>query len=128
MTKRKIAGTVADPTLPKTPVTIGEKTYSLCFDFGALAEAETAINADLLRARSDYQVNLLNALPTQNLANTRILFAAALRTFHPEIDFDEACKMPDAPALFTVASAIRDAWVAAMPAPEQAADPTQPGE
>lgn len=126
---RKIAGTVADATLPKTPITIGETTYNLCFDLGALSEAETSINAELARAKSDDRVNVLNALPVQNLSNTRVMFAAALRVFHPEVKFFDALKMVTAPVLFDVALAVRKAWGEAMPEPEaDPVDPPQPGE
>lgn len=130
MKTRKIAGTIADATLPKTPVEIGGKTFNLCFDLGALAEAEQAINAELHRAgrRADF-VNLLNALPVQNLTNTRIVFAAAVRTFHPEIGFDEAIELLEMPDLYNVAVAIREAWDASAPAPakDAAENPTPAG-
>lgn len=110
MKQRKIAGTIADATLPKTPIEIGGVTYQLCFDLGALAEAETAINAELgAGGRSDF-VNLLFALPAQNLANTRIVFAAAVRTFHPELSFDAARNLVQLPDLYAVALKVREAW------------------
>lgn len=121
---RKIAGTVADPTLPKSPVTVGGKSYNLCFDLGALAEAETAINAELIRAGRTDLVNLLYALPNQTLANTRIIFAAAVRTFHPEISFDAARKLISLDDLYSVALAIREAWDASKPAE---GNPPEPG-
>jgi hypothetical protein len=124
---RKIAGTVADPTLPKTPVVIGGKTYNLCFDLGALAEAETAINAEILRAGRTDIVNLLFALPGQNLANTRIMFAAAVRKFQPEIDFESALELLTFESIYAVATALTAAWKAANPEPEKTADPPQPG-
>jgi hypothetical protein len=121
MATRRIAGTIADATLPKTPITIAGREYNLCFDLGALAEAETAINAELVKAgRSDY-VNLLFALPAQNLASTRIVFAAALRTFHPDIDFDAAKKMIALEDLYAVALKVREAWQAARVDDETAA-------
>lgn len=128
MTGRKVAGTAADPTLPKTPVTIGGTTYQLCFDLGALAEAETAINAELLRANSDKQVNLLAALPVQDLASTRALFAAGLRAFHPEISYAEAVKLLDFSSLYDVAIAVRTAWGAASPEADKGADPPRADE
>lgn len=122
--ERKIAGTASDPTLPKTPVEIGGKTYNLCFDLGALAEAETAINAELARAgRTDF-VNLLFALPRLNLANVRTIFAAAVRKFHPKLSFDEACAMVDLNSAWDIATAVKGAWEAAQPAAE--ADPPAP--
>jgi hypothetical protein len=125
MKHRNIAGTIADATLPKTPIEIGGVTYQLCFDLGALAEAETAINAELSAAgRGDF-VNLLYALPAQNLANTRIVFAAAVRTFHPELSFDAARKLVELPDLYAVALKVRQAWEASR-VDEGAAAPAVP--
>lgn len=113
---RKVAGSPADPTLPKTPITIDGNVYNLCFDFAALAEAESALNAE------GHNVNLLAALPTLNLANTRTVFAAALRTFHSDIAFDDAVKLVNFGNAYTIAGAIADAWEAAIPKTE-----TKPG-
>ena len=119
MTKsaRKIAGTPVDPTLPKTPIKIGAKTYDLCFDLGALAEAESHFR------QQGIEVNLLEALPGYTLSHVRTLFPCALRTFHPEISFADAQKMITMPVLYVVAAAIGDAWKASLPEPD--ADPAQ---
>jgi hypothetical protein len=111
---RKIANTVADATLPKTPVTLDGKTYNLCLDFGALSEAETAINRELARAGSDQRVNLLAATVEENLANTGILFAAALRKYHPEISYKDALALINKENVFIVVFGIREAWNAAV--------------
>jgi len=107
---RAIAHTVADPTLPKVPVVVGGKTYNLCFDLGALAEAEFAINADFFKHGSDERLNLLAVLPAANLYSVRVMFAAALRVFHPEISFGDAQKLFAYADVYTVADAVRTAW------------------
>jgi hypothetical protein len=126
--KRKIAGTAADPTLPKTPVVIGGKTYNLCLTLGALAEAEAAINAELLVAGRVDLVNLLFALPVQNLSNTRMVFAGAIRTFHPEISYEEALKLPALSEIYDVAILVKKAWDEASARPEASLDPLQPSK
>lgn len=108
---RKIANTKTDPTLPKTPIAINDDEYNLCFDLGALAEAEAELNAE------GHNVNLLAALPTLNLTNVRVIFAAAIRKFHPSIDYDEAVGMVNLGNVYLIAAAISDAWQAALPAP-----------
>lgn len=124
MKQRKIAGTIADATLPKTAIEIRGKTYHLCFDLGALAEAETAINAELAREGRSDLVNLLYALPAQNLASTRTIFAAAVRTFHPDLSFEEARQLPALEDLYTVAVKVREAWNQSRvePAADEAAE------
>lgn len=125
--QRKIAGTSADATLPKTPIEIRGKEYFLCFDLGALAEAETVINFELARQGRSDLVNLLYALPAQNLASTRIIFAAAVRTFHPELSFEEARQLPALEDLYTVAVKVREAWNQSRVEPAASdADPNPP--
>lgn len=115
MSKSSKAKTVPkiDPTLPKTPIIINDETYNLCFDFGALALAEAALN------EQGHTVNLLAALPQLNLANTRIIFAAALHAFHPDIAFEQAVGMVNFGNVYLIAGAIADAWEASLPAPKQ---------
>src|SRR5579875_2429828 len=119
MTKQ-IAGTTIDPTLPTTPITIEGTTYHLCFDLGALAEAEQALN------REGHQVNLLAALPHLTLANVRIIFAAAIRKYHPEIGYHQAISMVTLANVYAIATAIAAAWTEAVPEPEE--EPAQDGQ
>jgi hypothetical protein len=128
MKQKRIAGTIADATLPKTPIEIGGKTYNLCFTLGALSEAETSINAEFARQGSEERVNLLQALPSANLASTIIVFAAAVRTFHPEITFDEARELLTFDDLLAVFLKVRDAWNQSRVKPKDEAEenPTVP--
>lgn len=120
MPKRKTANTSADPTLPKTPVRINGKTYDLCFDLGALAEAETELN------RQGHDVNLLRALPVLNLASVREIFPAAVRKFHPDLSFADAQKLVTLQSIYPIANAIWDAWMAAAPDLEPVLSPANP--
>jgi hypothetical protein len=126
--KRKVAESIEDPTLPKTPVEIGGKTYNLCFTFGAIATAEHHINAEFARSGSPERVSLLVALNDLDLYNACILFAAGIHQFHPEIGFDEARKLVDYSSIQHVMEAIVAGFSAAMPDPEKKpANPPQPG-
>lgn len=107
---REIAGTILDPTLPKTPVVVGGKKYDLCFDLGALAEAETSMNAELERAGSSMRINLLNEIGTLNFSSTLKLFAASLRVFHPDIPYIEALMLPTHADIFVIAEAAVNTW------------------
>lgn len=115
MAKRHIANTPADPTLPSTPIEINGVTYHLCFDFGALAEAEADFN------RQGHRVNLLTALPELNLVNTRILFAASVHKYHPELRFEQAIALVTFRNVYAVVQKISEAWNEAMPEPEDEA-------
>lgn len=125
--KREIAGTVNDPTLPKTPVVIGGTTYNLCFTFGALAMAEHTINTALRGSGSKEQVNLMEALSELGMYNVCVLFAAGVHQFHPQLGFEEARRLVDFSNYHAVAQAVIDGFAAAMPALETPADPPQPG-
>lgn len=131
MATREIAGTSRDATLPRTPITIRGREYNLCFDLGALSEAETAINAEFAKAKLPERVNLLLAISNPNLANTRIMFAAAVRTFHPELSFEEARELLRIGDVFDVMTAVSAAWAASTgngAKPDRPSEPAAPGE
>lgn len=117
---RKVANTVADPTLPKTPIEIGGKTYFLCFDLGALAEAEQHF------MRQGLDVNLMRALPGANLNSIRVLFPCALHKFHPEILFADAQAMITILNVYKVGETIQDAWNSAVPETEAKTETANP--
>lgn len=118
---RKVANTAADPTLSTTEVPIGGKNYTLCFDMGALAEAEMHFR------RAGEDVNLLAAFPEINLSSVLILFPCAVHKFHPELGFKEAQDIigSSLPAIYAVAPFIAQAWHKAMPEPDAEAPKSQ---
>lgn len=127
MGKREIVGTIDDATLPRTPIVLRGKEYNLCFTIAALSEAEIRINSEQERAKLPERVNLLVAMTELNLRNTMVLFAAGLRTFHPEISFSEALELPQfGTDVFRVWSAIEMAWIVATPPAEKSSDPSEP--
>lgn len=113
-----------DPTLPFTEITIKGKPYRMCLDLGALAEAEHEI------VRQGHDVNLLVNLPPVNLETMRIVFAASLRKFHPEIAYADALQLLTLPFLQDAYAAVIDAWNKALAEPSGEAggkNPTEPG-
>src|SRR5580704_7905045 len=89
----------ADPTLPFTEITIAGATYKMCFDYEALAKAETIL------VRMGHDVNLNVCLPRLNFANTRVLFAASLLAYQPETDFEVAKALVSRLNLFAILDA-----------------------
>ena len=121
MPKRKVADSAIDPTLPSTPVMIGDKEYRLCFDLAALAEAESHFNTQ------GHEVNLLRELPVLNLSSISVIFPCAIHKFHPEIAFEDAQKLITFPILYVIAGAVTDAWSKSVPEPENNEErPSQP--
>ena len=112
-----------DPTLQTHEVKIRGKAYTLCFDLRSLARAERELRA----AGND--VNLFLALPGQTLDNLLTLFACAIRRFHPEIGYDEACELLTPADVYVVGEAVNKLWEDSVPAPDESADknPIQPG-
>jgi len=112
-----------DPTLLTAQVTIGGKVYTLCFDLGALARAEHELRA------LGHNVNILSALPVETLSDVLVMFAVAVRQFHPGIGYDAALAIPKLSDVYKVRLAVADAWSRSLaePDPEAKKNPTQPG-
>lgn len=107
--KRKIAGSEVDPTLPRIEIEIDGKTYRLCFDLAALAEAKAHF------AKAGHKINVLQALSELDVDNLRVLFPCALHKFHPEIGFEEAQKLITYRTMFEMSGAVLATWAACMP-------------
>lgn len=93
-----------DPTLPFTPVEIDGTQYRLCYDFGAIG----AIEAEL-EAEGHPDVNLLVSAWQINARTLPVLFAAGVRTYHPELGFEDAKKLVNWSNAMRLTVAIRKA-------------------
>ena len=112
MTKKKPESILdVDPTLPTTEIEIDGKTYRMCFDLFALAQAER----DFIRQGID--VDILSALPQSNLNSTLVLFAASIHKFHPEVAFEDAQRLVTIPKSYEVRAAVVAAWNKSLPLP-----------
>ena len=100
-----------DPTLELFELTLEDKTYKLCFDLEALADAEAAMIAAGIPG-----VNLLHALnlSTANLQGMRSLFAAALRKYQPKMTVKEAMALVTTRNFYDVWNAVIAAWEKAV--------------
>jgi hypothetical protein len=116
---RKFAQTTADPMLPRTPIEIDGKTYNMCFDFGAILEAESAY------AREGHQANLLVNFRNFSFYGVRMVFPCAVRTFHPELTWDQARALVNMGNVFDIGNAIFEAWNAAQVKKEPAKEETE---
>src|SRR5258708_11377263 len=93
-----------DPTLPRTPITIQGKEYLMCLHIGALAKAEHEL------VKEGHDVVILNHLPPFRLDSVRVIFAASLRKYQPEIAYEDALELLTLPYVHKDYSAIADAW------------------
>lgn len=94
-------------------VDIKGKTYTLCFDTRALIKAEHDLR------EQGHDVNLQRSLPVLTLENTVIVFAAAVRRFHPEITFDDAIDLVSMRYYMAVGNAVLAAWEKCLAEPEE---------
>ena len=95
-----------DKTLPNVPLTIDGRTYSLCFDFNALAIAEELTG-----------LNLLQSLDLQNLSvvKYRALLYSTLLKENPKITIEEVGKMVTLATLPAITIALVHAWTGSQP-------------
>lgn len=109
MSKNKVVGTPADPTVPKVPVEVNGTTYSLCFDFNGLAVAE-----------KESGLNLLTGIDLQKVSATqlRALIFAALVKFQPEITLETVGSMLTYANVPMFSEALAKALAASFPEPE----------
>lgn len=119
-TKKAAPKLSIDPTLPFTEITIGGAVYRMCFDYEALAQAETRLSA------MGHDVNLNLCLPRLNFASTRVLFAASLLAYQPNTDFVAAKALVTRDTLVPILEKMLAAWSQSMPEPDANADPLQP--
>lgn len=112
---RKVANTVADPTLGTAELEVRGKKFTLCFDMGALAEAELHFR------RAGVEINILNTLPVPGLSTVLIMFPCAVHKFHPELSFEAAQALirKDIRAIYAVNTLLALAWREAMPEPDE---------
>jgi hypothetical protein len=122
--QRKIAQTIAEPTLRTTEVEIAGKKYTLCFDLAALAEAERHFR------RAGETVNLLAAFPEISLSSVMVIFPCALHKFHPDISYKAAQDLigESLPVVYAVAPFIAAAWEKALPDTDAGVKPANPSQ
>jgi hypothetical protein len=94
--------------LPFYPVELDGKTYKLCFDMRELAKAEQELR------REGHRVNMLLALNVGSLDLDAVetLFAATVRTYHPELKYDDAVALVTLRSVYQIATLILEALVA----------------
>lgn len=116
---KKKTETSIDPTLPFTEITLDGATYKMCFDFGAIATVE----AELRRAGKP--VSLLQSSWELGMLDLQLLFAASLRPFHPDLDFEAAKRLVNWRNVDQIIVKIRQAQANFAPEQDDKADPPQ---
>ena len=109
-----------NPVAPSTDVTLDGHTYSLRWDFEAIAQAEELTDRPLLTgiSQADWTKPRINLV--------RAMFFACARPNHPDITLEKASKLVTAKTLTEIWLAVIAAWSAGIAGPneEATADPT----
>ena len=95
----------AAPSPAIRTITIAGVQYTLDFTYNALALAERAFNVAGAKTEPPYRISLLVAYADRgSLLSSQTIFACALYTHHPDIDYRDACAMVDMPTAYAVAA------------------------
>lgn len=110
MAKKTVPSAAVNPTLPAVSVEVGGMTYSLAFDFNAMAQAEAVTG-----------LNLLQCLNFQNLNSTKVrglLYAAMLKA-QPKTTLEDAGALFNHPnSVDKLMNAVVEAYLGSQPEPE----------
>jgi hypothetical protein len=119
MSKRNVAGTVADPTIEFVPITIKGREYSLCWDFSAICEAEKLTGCNLLQGIAGVMLHTMTAAQFRGL-----LYAAMLKA-QPNTTLLDAGSLLSIESMSDIREALLKAYGVSMP--EKPKDPPEPG-
>lgn len=113
-----VAGTVADPVVEYATLEVDGLTYSLCWDFNAIAEAEKIVDGNLMHG--------IGALIAPNgsgmtAVQTRGLLYAAMRKAHINVTLKEAGHLIRIDTIVDVNNAIVKAYTLSLPPKKKAA-------
>ena len=118
MPKKTVAGGEADPTVRFAKLHIDGKTYSLAFDFNALAIAESMTGVNLMQA--------LRALDNLSVSQTRGLLYASLLKAHSKMTVAEVGSLLHFKTIPLITDALSEAITNSMPDAETEENPQQP--
>jgi hypothetical protein len=108
---------------PFTEIVIEGNTYKMCFSFAALAMAEISLR------NQGYDVNLLQGLIVRTFATLRVLFAASLHVYHPELLFEATMDWLTPYNAHEVLLAVNKAWALSHDdGSKEEKNPPEPGE
>jgi len=105
--KKSIAGTALDPTIQFATLTIDDQTYKLAYSFNAIALAEAASGANLLRG--------LESLSDLTALQLRGLLYAAMTVARPETTIEEAGALIRLDTIGIVTTALGEAYMLSLP-------------
>lgn len=115
--KESVAGTPADPTIRFTELKLNGKTYSLLYDFEAIAKAEDLTGLELLVGVNWRKINA---------RRIRAMLYASMLQAHPDITMKEITGLLSLRNVPRIEQALAECWLDSSADPEPKANPPQP--
>jgi hypothetical protein len=117
MPDKTVAGTTEDPTIQFTELTLGKKTYKLCYDFASIAIAEARTGLALLMG-VDWRI--IGVMQTRAM-----LYASALKA-HPKVTLDEFTPYIKPRFIVRITEALATTWMDSTPDKDDPENPPKP--
>jgi hypothetical protein len=111
MSKRSVAGTVAEPTVQFEELEIEGEIYNLVYDFDAIAKAEKLVGCNLLAGMAGIIIEEGYYSASQVLG----LFYASLQRAHPKMTMRDVAVLCRIDRIPDIVDAIRGAYNKSMP-------------
>lgn len=124
MARKSVAGTGADPVIEFVDLEVDGKVYKLCWDFNAIAKAESA----------EKDLNLMHGIATvmlngMNVRELRGLLWGAVSLAQPKMTLEDAGRLIRIDTMPDIREALIRAWNASLPEGKKiVGDPTDGGE
>jgi cell envelope opacity-associated protein A len=113
---------MSNPLLPVTLLMLGDRTFSLRFDFEAIAQAEEIVDRPLLTGLRQRDIS------TPTIGLVRAMLFASLHAGYPEITFDQVKEMVTRKNLVDIWTKVLSAWVDSAQVPDEERDTDETAE
>jgi hypothetical protein len=117
---KHVAGTIKDPTIKFSTLTIDEQDYKLAYSFNSIAEAEAVTKTNLL--------NGLETLTNLNASNLRGLLWAAMLIAQPKTTLEDAGTLIRLDTIGPVTLALAEAYNLSLPEKKSVDEPPKQNE
>jgi hypothetical protein len=111
--KKNVAGTVKDPTITFSTLTVDEKDYQLAFSFNSISEAESVTKCNMLSGL--VELNNLGKADIMGATMLRGLLYASMLVAYPDVTLEQAGNLIRIDTIRRIIDALTEAVVNSMP-------------